>query len=234
MARAPNRLLQLDELHSAPFQEIIGELEQLARKDAISYIHPSKRWEYPWALERAQLRPGEAVLDAGCGASIFPVYLASKGFPTTAVDVNTPRRLAKLHGVSIRYSEADLAELPYRDESFDTIFCISVIEHLPAERIAGALAEMRRILRPGGRLLLTTDFYRDSSANLWYQGPGECFPVDWNFFDRDTLERRLLRAPGLRLAGRLDTRADWEAVSAAMIEYHGYPYTSVGLSFVRE
>ena len=78
-ARAPNRLLDLAELESPPFQAVLARLDELLARNGGAYLHPSKRWEYPWALERAQLAPGSRVLDVGCGASIFPIHLAAEG-----------------------------------------------------------------------------------------------------------------------------------------------------------
>lgn len=77
--RAPNRLLDLGELEEPVFQRTLQRLDALTGRESISYLHPSKRWEYPWALERARLAWGSRVLDAGCGASIFPVYLSELG-----------------------------------------------------------------------------------------------------------------------------------------------------------
>jgi hypothetical protein len=92
-----------------------------------------------------------------------------------------------------------------------------------------------RVLRPGGRLLLTTDFYEDAEARIWYSGPDRpAFPVDWGVFDEDRLRRLILAAPGFRLEGELDLAVDWEETRPRMREYHGYPYTSVGVALVRE
>lgn len=52
------------------------------------------------------------------------------------------------------------------------------------------MREMRRVLKPGGRLLLTTDYYEDADATIWYSGPGrDAFRVDWGFFDEERLRR---------------------------------------------
>ncbi len=232
-ATAPNRTLDLSELEHAPFRDILADLEALRARDSISYLHPSKRWEYPWALERADLAPGSRVLDAGCGASIFPVYLARAGHRVSALDLDVPQGLAAAHGVSIDYVRGALTELPFEDESFDAVFCISVIEHLGRRGIARALAELRRVTRAGGRLLLTTDYYEDAEAKLWYEGPGASFPVEWSFFDERRLREYLLEAPGLRLDGAIDLDVDWAAVKPRMRRFHGYPYTSVGVALLR-
>lgn len=233
-ARAPNRLLNLEEIEEPEFRSVLESLDELEARDAVSYLHPSKRWEYPWAMQRAELEPGARVLDAGCGDSIFPVYLAAHGYRVTAVDLEFTADLGDLHGVNAEYLRGDLTCLPLESRSYDRIFCISVIEHLPEDQIPIAMQELRRVLRPGGRLLLTTDFYEDADAELWYEGPGrEPFPVDWGVFDSDRLERLILHAPGFDLEGELDLTADWSRIRPEMLEYHGYPYTSVGVALLR-
>ncbi len=231
---APNRPLDLADLDRDPYRRVLDEMDRLQSRDPISYLHPSKRWEYPWALERARLAPGSALLDVGCGASIFPVYLAGEGHRVTALDLTPPVGLARLHGVDIGYVAGDMGRLPFASERFGAVFCISVIEHLGFGAMADALAEMHRVLRPGGRLLLTTDFYEDATAELWYEGPGDPFPVDWSFFDEERLRTHILQAPGWRLDGALDLRVDWEQVKPAMRRFHGYPYTSVGVALIRQ
>lgn len=230
---APNRILDLRELDEPFFSGIVKRLDELTGRETISYFHPSKRWEYPWALERARLPPGSSVLDAGCGASIFPVYLAELGHQVTGVDLAVPSKLSALHGVRIDYVAAGLTHLPFADESFDAVFCISVIEHLGYGGIAQALAELRRVTRPGGRLMITTDYFEDAKAEIWYEGEGAPFRVDWGFFDEEHLHRYLLQAPGLRLEGELDLQVDWPAVKPQMRRFHGYPYTSVGITLIR-
>jgi SAM-dependent methyltransferase len=231
--RAPNRLLDLRELDEPRFAGILGELDELTARESVSYLHPSKRWEYPWALERARLQPRSRVLDAGCGASIFPVYLAKQGHRVTGVDLEVPEGLDRMHDVHVDYVRAGITELPFPDCSFDAVFCISVIEHLGHHGVRGALSELRRVLRPGGRLLVTTDYYEDASAELWYEGADRSFRVDWDFFDERCLHEYLLDAPGLAVDGELDLRTDWDAVRARMRRFHGYPYTSVGIALVR-
>jgi SAM-dependent methyltransferase len=232
--RTPNRVLDLDELARPDFRRVLERMDELVARDPVSYLHPGKRWEYPWALERAALAPGSRVLDAGCGDSIFPVYLALGGHRVTALDLEFSADLGELHGVPIEYVRGDLTALPQADETFDAVFCISVIEHLPDERVARAMQEMRRVLRPGGRLLLTTDFYDDAGAEIWHQSPDRRFRVDWLIFDEERLRRLILQAPGFRVEGELDLTVDWDSTKPRMQEYHGYPYTSVGVALLRE
>ncbi|HEX7118120.1 MAG TPA: class I SAM-dependent methyltransferase [Longimicrobiales bacterium] len=229
-ARAPNRTLDLAELGRPDVRRLLAELDGMVAREAGSYLHPSKRWEYPWALERARLAPGSHVLDAGSGASIFPVYLARCGHAVTALDRVVERRFGAAHAVTVEYVAGDLAALPFAAESFDAVFCISVIEHVPEERIPQAMAEFRRVLRRDGRLLLTTDYYRDAEAEIWHEGPDRRFRVDWGVFDEARLRRSILDAPGWVVDGALDLDVDWDRVSPRMRRFHGYPYTSVGVA----
>ena len=231
--RAPNRILDLDELETPAFRQVLDPMDELTGSDPISYLHPSKRWEYPWALERARLPPGASVLDAGCGASIFPVYLAKQGYSVTAVDLSPPSGLDKFHNVKAGYVAGDMGKLPFADAVFDAVFCISVIEHLGFGAMAAALSEMRRVLKSEGRLLLTTDYYEDAAARIQYEGEGGPFPVEWSFFDAERLKEHILDAPGWRLEGELDLRVDWEHTKPLMRRFHGYPYTSVGVTLVK-
>ncbi len=231
---APNRTLDLKELRRPEYRRVLHRLERILRRRPGTYLHPSKRWEYPWALERADLPPGARVLDAGCGASVFPHYLAERGFRTTALDREPdPGSEVRAGAGRPAYVAGDLRSLPLASGRFDAVFCISVLEHLPEREGARALAELRRVLRPGGRLLLTTDFHEDASADLWHEGPDGRFPVTWNVFDEERLRRTVLEAPGFRVAGEVDLRADWDAVRPRMRRFHGYPYTSVGVALVR-
>lgn len=231
---APNRLLDLSELDRPEYRRVLAEMDDLVAREDISYLHLSKRWEYPWALERGAPTSRECILDAGCGASIFPIYLATQGLDVFALDLDPPLRLAEAHGVAVNYVRGDLTELPFANESFDQIYCISVIEHLPRSRIPLAMAEFRRVLRTGGQLLLTTDYYEDADAEMWYEDSERRFRVDWNVFDERLLSEFVLNVPGLCVEGALDLQADWETLRPQMQRFHGYPYTAVGVALVKE
>lgn len=103
---APNRLLDLAELERADVRRVLRQMDRLVAGDPVSYLHPGKRWEYPWALERAGLRAGDRILDVGSGDSIFPVFLAKEGHDVTAIDLELDGSLGRRHGVSIDYVRA--------------------------------------------------------------------------------------------------------------------------------
>jgi len=107
------------------------------------------------ALEYLDVQPGERVLDCGCGLG-WPLKILSEtqeGFL-----VGADRDLARLGRArrevgGARLVAADIARLPFADETFDKILLSEVLEHLPDD--LGALREVRRVLRPGGILAVT-------------------------------------------------------------------------------
>jgi SAM-dependent methyltransferase len=96
------------------------------------------------------LRPGTRVLDAGAGAAPYRSLFRHCDYVTQ----DWPQ---SVHGQGTSPDVlADLHELPLGDATFDFVLCTEVLEHVSDP--ARVLAELRRILRPGGRLLLTTPF----------------------------------------------------------------------------
>ena len=104
-------------------------------------------------------KPGEAILDVGCGAGSLDRLLAMRLGKTnaiTAIDTNPfllreAAALAKADGLDglIRFAPGNAETLPFADASFDCIFSVTVLEECDADR---ALAEMMRVARPGGRV----------------------------------------------------------------------------------
>ncbi len=134
--------------------------------------HWSRRWEYLWVTERFGALVDEhdgdtiRVLDAGSGLTFFAHWLAHR-FPALHIECcdRDPRAArAATHLVppaapTVTYSTQDLAALSFEDGSFDAIACVSVLEHTGRhEEIA---AEFARVLRAGGRLILTIDISLD-------------------------------------------------------------------------
>src|SRR5215208_7411927 len=104
------------------------------------------------------LRPGMRLLDAGCGGGSITLGLAEVVAPgeVVGVDLEAHRiegagRLAAERGVAtVRFQTGDLYDLPFADAAFDAAFAHHVLQHLAEpER---ALADLRRVLRPGGVL----------------------------------------------------------------------------------
>jgi 2-polyprenyl-3-methyl-5-hydroxy-6-metoxy-1,4-benzoquinol methylase len=106
-----------------------------------------------------RVAPGARVLDLGCGDGAFAAALLGAGCVVTMADVaEEALRRARLRA---RGAEAvKLAEggpLPFAEDAFDVVWAGEVLEHVAD--VVGLLAEVRRVLRWGGRLLVTTPWY---------------------------------------------------------------------------
>ena len=111
---------------------------------------PALRWLKP--------RKGERILDIGCGEGTYDYRVALRGARVFGFDLNRNqlRRAQAYHktpftGFICAHSDA----FPLRSGQFDTVMSLCVFEHLPDDR--RTLREMWRVLRPGGRILLTLD-----------------------------------------------------------------------------
>ena len=223
-----NTIFDVRDLDSPAFKSILREMEEYLAVESISYLHAGKRWEYPWAVINSGVRAGMKVLDAGCGNAIFPIYLAKNGCDVTAADLEMDTGLADMHGVNINYHIGTITDLPFEDDSFDMVFCLSVLEHLPEHETAAAVCELVRVLRPSGRLVVTVDFFDDLERTLHFEMNGRHRTGDWPIFDEEQLHSRIINASGLPLHGETDFSVDWAAKKREMLAFHPFEYTSLG------
>ncbi len=121
------------------------------------------------ALLTAALGPGpHTVLDNACGIGTQALGLSALGHAVTGTDLS-PRSAARAareaadRGLALPVAAADMRALPFADASFDAVVCAdNALQHLlTAQDVRTALAETRRVLRPGGVLLLSTRPYGD-------------------------------------------------------------------------
>ncbi|MFD5541412.1 class I SAM-dependent methyltransferase [Streptomyces sp. NPDC127079] len=109
-----------------------------------------------------------AVLDCSCGIGTQTIGLALRGHRVTGTDLS-PRAAARAareaarHSLSLCTAAADMRRLPFPDGQFDAVVCAdNSLPHLLTEQdVHAALAEMRRVLRPDGLLLVSTRPYDD-------------------------------------------------------------------------
>jgi SAM-dependent methyltransferase len=115
---------------------------------------PDPSWDYyPTYIAKLEavrrwlvaLPAGTRVLDAGCGEGVLVEEFAGR-LEIEGVDA---------HYSSDRVRSGSLTSLPYSDATFDRALCLDVLEHLTFEEQPRALAELHRVLRPGGELLVS-------------------------------------------------------------------------------
>jgi len=145
----------------------------------------SRPYEYEWARQFAQ--PGDVARDAACGIGHpFKFHLADVCREVHACDLD-PRilseadirrdvaetmgaeeaaRLPSRYFSAIHFARASITALPYPEQMFDKVYCVSVLEHLAPADLNGALAEFRRVLKDDGLLVLTMDYPSVDPAGL--------------------------------------------------------------------
>ncbi len=114
------------------------------------------------------LQPDDALLDIACGSGLFLRRQAAQvrqvaGLDHSRVQIGLARRLLgrRIAAGTAEVVEGDAAALPWPDDQFSAVTCNCLFCLAEAER---AVAEMYRVLRPGGRLVLATDFHDDPAA----------------------------------------------------------------------
>lgn len=160
-------------------------------------------WDEAWQTEdgRAEwLRPApdveaavpimvragtRSVLDLGCGVGRHAAFLAALGFELSAMDASASgldyaRGQAAAMGADIAFKRGDMTDLPYEDNRFDMVLSWNVIYHGDTAVVREAVAEIRRVLRPGGIYLGTMLSKRNTA---WGRGR-EVSPNTW--VDEDT------------------------------------------------
>jgi ubiquinone/menaquinone biosynthesis C-methylase UbiE len=125
------------------------------------------------ALKSAAPQPGEKALDVGCGPGTLAIALARKVAPggeAVGIDaspemIDAARRKAARKHSHARFEPAAIESLPFPDATFDLATSTFMLHHLPADVQDRGLAEVRRVLKPGGRLVIV-DFSSESQSFL--------------------------------------------------------------------
>ncbi len=139
--------------------------------------HWSRQWEYPYIYQRVNAflgpRKDEAVtvFDAGSGLTFMPHYFCGLYHSLTVEcgdsDEQTCADAQTLYPPGsdrVTYSVQDIKKTSFSDQQFDLIYCISVLEH--CGNPTDIIHEFARVLKPGGRLVLTIDISFDGNKDI--------------------------------------------------------------------
>ncbi len=138
------------------------EAFKATQKQGWAHFGPLESHTIPCAarlVKRAGIRAGQRVLDIACGTGVVSITAARLGAQVTGFDL-TPELLerarenARVAGVKIDWHEGDVEKLPFDDASFDAV--VSQFGHIFAPRPEVAIAEMLRVLKPGGTIAFST------------------------------------------------------------------------------
>ncbi len=102
---------------------------------------------------------GIKVLDVGCGGGFTCEFMAKKGAAVSGIDlsevsIDTAKKHAEESNLTIDYKNGTAENLPFEDDSFDVVNCVDVLEHV--EDVSVIIAEIKRVLKPGGTFLFDT------------------------------------------------------------------------------
>ena len=160
----------------------VDKLQARARLHQL-YSRQSTPW-FPFVFAQAGVKSGDSVLDIGCGPGWFWAAsneVAPDGLSVTLCDLSdgmVREATERVEGLArdwrVAASVADVTALPFADASFDAIFCLHMLYHVTDQE--RAIAELHRVLKPGGRLVVTTNGRGDMLA--LYGLAGRAFGID--------------------------------------------------------
>lgn len=178
-----------------------------------------RSFEYPLVLSRVDAVDGMRLLDVGSGSTaIFPLYVASR-FPSATVYATdvwnealvSARSWARRAGLEnllakgrVILERQDATQMTCCDGYFDRVTAISTLEHLPEGEDALGCQEIARVLRPGGRAVITVPYaehydeeYRTGGV---YGQQSDKKPIFYQrHYDDETLKSRLVEPSGLKV-----------------------------------
>ena len=110
----------------------------------------------------ASLQTGEQVLDVGCGTGTLALEVARRvgraglvvGIDPSAEQITRARSKAARHNVPVEFQIGVIEQLPFPDQTFDVVLSTLMMHHLPAPLKRRGLAEIARVLKPRGRLII--------------------------------------------------------------------------------
>jgi ubiquinone/menaquinone biosynthesis C-methylase UbiE len=141
-----------------------------------------------WVCSRASGEVLEVAVGTGRNFPFYPAGVRLTGIDLSPAMLEIARKRAGELGLNADLRESDAQELPFPDASFDTVVCTLSLCNIPDDR--RAIAEMKRVLRPGGILLLL-DHVR-ATSKVWLSVQRVLEPLSWRFSCENLLRRPLV------------------------------------------
>lgn len=204
-------------------------LERGALDLLVTPVSIVRYWEFPFVLRHLPQRPGRC-LDIS-SPRLFSFYVASRRRPTSVRmlnpdrrDADITRRLANRFGFrTVVVEPLPVSAIEGLDERYDSIWSISVIEHIPEDGDTQAMRLMYAALAPGGTLIVTTmvdrhpwDEYRREDVYALGIAPGPDGTFFQRWYDEPTIASRLVDP-----LGQIDVHIEWygERVAGRFTEH---------------
>ena len=169
---------------------------------AFQPTNETRVFEFPWAFSQVRPTAGAVVVDVGGSLAGLQFAMAAAGAHVTNVDpglaatgrgwaVEKQRhaQLCRAFGAGVTLISETLQDAGLPTESVDTVVCVSTIEHIPATEVDLLAPEIYRVLKPGGRAVLTVDLFLDLApfSDLTQNQWGTNIDV-WSFIIKSRLQ----------------------------------------------
>lgn len=158
-----------------------------------------------WNIFCAGLAEGAKIADIGCGGGRDTGYFLNHGFRAVGLDYSHGMLLEALQRAPAPYLQGDMRALPYAAGAFDAAWVCASLLHLPRAAAPGVVAELYRVLKPGGNLFLGV---KEGKGEGWDFRKGKRF---FTYYQEEEI-RRLLSSAGfeiIQLSKDADETVSW-------------------------
>jgi len=216
-------------------ENLAAILREYSLRRATRFLDSHYVWDYPFILSQLKDLPASAkILDAGGGHGVLQFYLAKRYLITNVDRLDFRQEVEELNqsaGTSVEFAQSELCRMEFfADGFFDAIVSCSSLEHNPFEDARSVIRELDRILKPGGKLVMT--------LVGWHQDMGyrEFAENDWVEVYTDAKIKALFEGTGFRLSGE----SNFDEVMLCILQFYqtysnyDHPWIPVGVVAQKE